>query len=108
MGWTKENPFGQGAGINCLWTSAKCQNLVPDELHWAFWLATIGAVVGLILRRRASNSLLAMAVVFGVAFVVIPEARLWNARLLPFYYLAVLFLAACGLAEMAILLTRAA
>ena len=108
MGWTKEKPFGLNAGLSCLWTSAKCENLVPDDLHWAFWLAAVGAIVGLALRRRASNSLLAMAVVFGLAFVLIPEARLWNARLLPFFYLAVLFLAACGLAELAILLTRAA
>lgn len=108
MGWTKEKPFGADATISCLWTSAKCQNLIPDDLHWAFWLAGLGAVVGLALRRKASNGLLAMAVVFGAAFVLIPEARLWNARLLPFFYLAVLFLAACGVAEIAILLARAA
>ena len=108
MGWTKEKPFGQDAGISCLWTSAKCQNLIPDGLQWAFLLAALGAIVGLVLRRRASITLTSMAVVFAVAFVVIPEARLWNARLLPFYYLTVLFLAACGVAEVAILLARAA
>jgi len=108
MGWAKEKPFGSDAGISCLWTGAKCNNLVPDDLHWAFLLGALGAIVGLVLRRRASNSLLAMAFVFGVAFVAIPEARLWNARLLPFFYLAVLFLAACGVAELANLLTRAA
>ena len=108
MGWTKEKPFGSSAGISCLWTNAKCENLIPDDLHWAFLLAALGVIVGLFARRRATIGLLVMALVFGMAFVLIPEARLWNARLLPFFYLTVLFLAACGLAETAALLTRAA
>jgi hypothetical protein len=96
MGWTKEPPFGPN------------HNLLPLDLRWAFALAAAGAIAGLILRRRAAVTVLAMAVIFGVAFVVIPEARLWNARLLPFYYLMVMFLAATALAELALLLTRAA
>ena len=34
-----------------------------------------------------------------MAFVVIPEGRLWNGRLLPFYYLTVMLLAALAVAE---------
>jgi hypothetical protein len=96
MGWTKEKAWDHQ------------HHLLPNDFRWAFALAAIGLIVGLILRRRASIALMSMAAVFAVAFVVIPEARLWNARLLPFYYLSVLFLAACGLAELAILLARAA
>jgi hypothetical protein len=96
MGWTKEKAWDHQ------------HHLLPNDLRWAFALAAIGLIVGLIARRRASITLMSMAAVFAVAFVVIPEARLWNARLLPFYYLSVLFLAACGLAELAILLARAA
>jgi hypothetical protein len=96
MGWTKEPPLGPN------------HNLLPNDLRWAFVLAAAGALTGLVLRRRASIGLLAMATIFGVAFVVIPEARLWNARLLPFYYLVVLFLAASALAELVGLLNRAA
>jgi hypothetical protein len=96
MGWTKEKAWDHQ------------HHLLPNDLRWAFALAALGAIVGLVLRRRASITLLSMSVVFAVAFVVIPEARLWNARLLPFYYLTVLFLAACGVAELAILLARAA
>jgi hypothetical protein len=95
MGWTKEPPLGPN------------HNLLPNDLRWAFVLAAAGAIAGLLLRRRASNGLLAMAVIFGGAFVLMPEARLWNARLMPFYYLAVLFLAAAAVAEVVILLTRA-
>jgi hypothetical protein len=96
MGWTKEKP----------WDSQ--HHLLPDDLRWAFILAGVGLIAGLFLRRRATISLLIMAAIFGVAFVVMPETRLWNARLMPFYYLTVLFLGACGVAELAILLTRAA
>jgi hypothetical protein len=96
MGWTKEKP----------WDSQR--HLMPDDLRWAFLLAAIGLIAGLLLRRRATIGLVVMAAIFGVAFVVMPETRLWNARLMPFYYLTVLFLGACGVAELAILLTRAA
>jgi hypothetical protein len=96
MGWTKEPPLGPN------------HNLLPEDLRWAFVLAAAGAIAGLVLRRRGTNGLLAMAAIFGAAFVVLPEARLWNARLMPFYYLTVLFLAATAVAEMVVLLTRAA
>jgi hypothetical protein len=113
MGWTKELPMGPN------------NNLLPDDLRWAFLLAALAAIPALFhtvaqivafLRRRPrpdttrtrpARCLLAMAVVFGVAFVVIPEARLWNARLLPFYYLVVLFLAASAVADLVAPLTRA-
>src|SRR5205085_9546034 len=114
MGWTKELPMGPN------------KNLLPNDLRWAFLLAALAALPALIhtiaevlaflgrrerrdySRTRASRCLLGMAVTFGVAFVVIPEARLWNARLLPFYYLVVLFLAASTVAELVAPLTRAA
>ncbi|HVW32940.1 MAG TPA: 6-pyruvoyl-tetrahydropterin synthase-related protein, partial [Acidimicrobiia bacterium] len=113
MGWTKELPMGPN------------KNLLPDDLRWAFLLAAVAAVPALFhtgaqvaawigrrprpdtSRTRATRGLLGMAVTFGVAFVVIPEARLWNARILPFYYLVVLFLAASAVAELASPLTRA-
>jgi hypothetical protein len=113
MGWTKELPMGPN------------KNLLPDDLRWAFALAALAAIPALIhtafqvvaflgrrarpdtTRTRASRGLLAMAVVFGVAFVLMPEARLWNARLLPFYYLVVLFLAASAVADLVAPLTKA-
>jgi hypothetical protein len=42
-----------------------------------------------------------VAAVMAVAFVIAPESRLWNARLLPFYYLMLCLLAALGIAELA-------
>jgi hypothetical protein len=114
MGWSKEPPMGPN------------KNLLPNDLRWAFILAAIAAVPALFhagaelvayLRgrerpdypqTRATRTVLAMAVIFAVAFVVIPEARLWNARILPFYYLMVVFLAASAVAALVAPLTRAA
>jgi len=112
MGWTKEPPFGPN------------HNLYPNDLRWAFWLAAIPALWALwhlalegwaywtgrerdYSRTRATRTVLGMTVIFAVLFVVIPENRLWNARILPFYYLMVLFLAATALADVVGPVTRA-
>ena len=112
MGWTKEPPLGPN------------HNLLPDDLRWAFALAAVAALWALwhtalevwawwrgverdYSRTRAARTLVGMAATFGVAFVLIPENRLWNARLLPFYYLMVLFLAATALADVTAPVTRA-
>ena len=46
------------------------------------------------------------AVTFALLFVYMPEGRLWNARLLPFYYLARTCSAAIGIAEIGLLVAR--
>ena len=46
-----------------------------------------------------ASSWLVSTVAVGVAFVVVPEGRLWNGRLLPFYYLSALLLAALAVSE---------
>jgi 6-pyruvoyl-tetrahydropterin synthase-like protein len=86
MGWTK--------------ITAYRDNLLPDDLRWAFVLALVAVVVGIGFSRPVTLPLAALAVLIGVAFVLAPESRLWNARLLPFYYLLVMFLAALGTAEL--------
>ena len=114
MGWTKEPPMGPN------------RNLLPNDLRWAFILAALAAIPALFhtgaevvayLRgrarpdypqTRATRAVLGMTLIFGVSFVVIPEARLWNARILPFYYLMVMFLAASAVASLVTPLTRAA
>jgi hypothetical protein len=72
----------------------------PDvDLRWVFALALVGAVLSLALRLRVGIFLLILILAVGVAFVVIPEGRLWNGRLLPFYYLTAMLLAAVAVAE---------
>ena len=48
---------------------------------------------------RLWMALVLTAAIFAVAFRVMPEGRLWNVRILPFYYLAVYLSAALGLGE---------
>jgi hypothetical protein len=72
----------------------------PDvDLRWVFALALVGAVLSLALRLRVGIFLLILTLTVGVAFVVTPEGRLWNGRLLPFYYLTAMLLAAVAVAE---------
>src|SRR3546814_2335925 len=59
----------------------------------------VGLVLSLFFRIRAGWLIGAFVIVAGVAFVVAPQGRLWNARLLPFYYLSLYMLAAIGRSE---------
>ncbi|HEX8802793.1 MAG TPA: hypothetical protein VF743_01330, partial [Acidimicrobiales bacterium] len=79
----------------------------PDvDLRWVFALAMVGAGISLALRLRAGLFLLAATVSVGVAFVVMPEGRLWNGRLLPFYFLTAMLLAALAVSESARLVAQ--
>ena len=75
--------------------------LVPDALQWLVVLAVVGLVVVVVLRIRVGIWLGLVAFTMAVGFIVAPESRLWNARLLPFYYLALFLLAALGIGELA-------
>ena len=68
-------------------------------IKWLLIFAGAGALLALIWWRRGGVFWLLAAVTFALLFVYMPEGRLWNARLLPFYYLALYFLAAVGIAE---------
>jgi len=74
--------------------------LGPSSLQWVLALAIVGVVVASVLRIRAGIWLGLMAFITAVLFVIAPESRLWNARLLPFYYLLLCLLAALGVAEL--------
>jgi hypothetical protein len=103
MGWEKL-PYADQTIWEHLFPSK-----TPDvDLRWVFGLAVLGAVVSLALRLRAGVFLLIVSVAVGVSFVVLPEGRLWNGRLLPFYYLTVMLLAGVAVAETAKLVARRA
>ncbi len=70
--------------------------LFPSRMTWIFLLAAVGVVVALAYRNRVGQLLLASAVATAIAFRFMPQIQLWNARILPFYYLSVIFLAAFG------------
>jgi hypothetical protein len=87
LGWTKLTDYGS--------------ELFPERLLWLMPLALGGAVAAIGLRLRAGLLVLGLAVVCGLVFVLIPEGRLWNARLVPLWLLCLYLLAAIGLAEAA-------
>ena len=49
---------------------------------------------------RLHVALMVTGAIFAAAFVVMPEGRLWNVRILPFYYLTVYLTAALAVAEL--------
>jgi len=77
----------------------------PDELGgdgahlsilWVLGLAGIAAVAGIARWHRPTMTFTAIAAVAALGFVHWPQHRLWNARILPFWYLSIYVLAALG------------
>jgi hypothetical protein len=100
MGWEKLPYDDPDKSRLAEWLQHVVPHATPDvDLRWAFGLAILGAGLTLALRMRAGVFLLLATVATGVAFVVVPEGRLWNGRLLPFYYLTVLLLAGLAVSE---------
>jgi hypothetical protein len=72
----------------------------PNDLRWVIALAAMGLVLSIAFRVRLGLVLAGLAALMALAFVLLPDGqRLWNARLLPFYYLSLYLLAAVGVAE---------
>ncbi len=77
----------------------------PDELGgdgarlsilWLLGLAGLAAFTGLVRWHRTAVTFTAIAVAAMLGFIHWPQHRLWNARLLPFWYLSLYLLAAIG------------
>ncbi len=77
--------------------------------HWKVLLpmAVIGVIAGLARRRRGVAVIGLLATFMALGFRFVPAGPIWNARLLPFWYLSVYFLAAVAVAEATILLGTA-
>ena len=73
--------------------------LAPEALRIPLILAVVGLVVGAVFGQRLAYLLGGLVVVGAAGFVWVPDGRLWNARLLPLYYLGLFLLAALGIAE---------
>jgi len=87
MGWVKRTDFGVA--------------LFTPQMRIALPLAMIAAIGGIAERRRVPMQFKALAAAVATAVIALPEAALWNARLLPFWYLTVWMLAGLGIATMA-------
>lgn len=75
------------------------QELLPHDLRWLVVMAAGGAVASLLFRRRVGTFLTIMAVLSAAAFRFMPQGRIWNARMLPFWFLCLFLLAGVGVAE---------
>lgn len=73
--------------------------LRPDALTWPFLIAVGALVVGIVFHERLAFVLAGLMAIAAAAFVWMPDGRLWNARVLPLYYLTLFLLAALGVAE---------
>ena len=59
-------------------------------------IAGVGLILSIVRRVELGWFLAFSAAVMALAFVFFPDGRLWNARILPFYYLSVVLLAGVG------------
>lgn len=84
MGWLK--------------TTEYMTSLFPSRFLWTLPLAGVAIVSALIRRERLAIFLAVMALLVVTTFWLLPEAMLWNSRLLPFWYLCLSLLAGLGLA----------
>ena len=97
-------PFGMRLGFanNMGWEKITqySDNLFPQNKAW-LWLvlAPAGAVFAVAMRRRVGLFLVGMAAISGSLFVLAPAGRLWNARVLPFWFLCLYLLAGVAITE---------
>ena len=80
--------------------------LLADDTVWVVALAGLGALASIALRRRMGIFLTGMAALSALAFVLAPQGRLWNARLLPFWMLSLYLLAGLAVAEIGLAVAR--
>ena len=106
MGWGKERRY-----LSSLWSRSSFDYnfLVNHPPLQLFVVLALAASALLLVRRsrplrlrwsRLHAALAVTGAIFAVAFVVMPEGRLWNVRILPFYYLTVYLTAALAVGEL--------
>ena len=106
MGWGKERRY-----LSSLWSRSEFDYsfLVNDPPLQLFVVVAVAGSALLFFRRskplfdrwsRLHSALALTGVIFAAAFVVMPEGRLWNVRILPFYYLTVYLTAALSVGEL--------
>jgi hypothetical protein len=108
MGWERTSAY-----LKWLFPWKLTQDMAPSgwtsvwtsHMQLVTALALSGAIAGVALRRKAATMLLGVALMAALGFRLLPEGPLWNARLLPFWYLCLYLLAAVAVSEVGIALT---
>ena len=97
MGWEKKTNY-----LDLLFQRKTLdpQLVNSPPIQWVLVLALLGLVMSIAWKRRGGMFLAALAGATAFAFVLLPQGKLWNARVLPFWYLSLYLLAAVGVAEL--------
>lgn len=99
MGWGKTAVHEEGEALWAWFTDEVWSELVHSDQQVYAVLALLGAVVSIVFANRVASSLAILGLVIATAFVFLPQGRLWNARLLPFWYLLIYLMAAIAVGE---------
>jgi phosphomannomutase len=97
-------PYATDMGYEKITTYAS--SLFPSKDTWLFLLAGAGVLLSLLRRNRVGTFLGIMTVLAGVVFRIAPQARLWNARVLPFWFLCLYLLVGVAFMEVGLTLVE--
>ncbi|TML86175.1 MAG: hypothetical protein E6G06_21240 [Actinobacteria bacterium] len=108
MGWERTTAY-----VKWLFPWKLTKNIAPSgwtpiwtsHMEVVTALALAGTIAGVALRRRTATAIAALAAIAALGFRLVPEGPLWNARLLPFWYLCLYLLAGVAVAEVGAALT---
>jgi hypothetical protein len=79
------------------WDQLGWRDLVPNALIPVVVLAVVGAAFAIAKREKRLLPLLWMSIAIVIVYKLLPNGRLWNARLVPFWYFSLHLWAAYGL-----------
>jgi phosphomannomutase len=82
-------------------------SLFPQKDLWLFLLAGSGLILSVVRRNRLGLYLGVMTVLAAVVFRYAPQARIWNARVLPFWYLCLFLLVGIAFLEVGTMIVEA-
>lgn len=106
MGWERTQEYLQN-----LFPWLRTDDAAPkaSTLHLKIVMPTalLGTVLAVVRQRRGGAVLTGIALAMAAAFVLVPKGPIWNARLLPFWYLACYLLAAYAVAELCLIVGEA-
>lgn len=79
-------------------------SLAPMSLRPWIGMAIVGAVLSIIRRRRFGITFTLVGIVSALAFLLLPQGAVYNARMIPFYVFSIYVMAAAAAAEVGILI----
>jgi hypothetical protein len=82
------------------------KELLTKPPAWVLVMAGVGLILSLVRGQKIGVFLACMAGISALIFGFAPQARLWNARALPFWYFSLYLLAGLALAECGILIVK--